>query len=292
MAPRQAGDHFRNEGEAVAPMFQSKMVSDYRAILKAELEMRSAQNPRYSLRAFARDLKVAPSRLSEILNGKQGLSAKAATGLADQLGYLAEEKQYFIDLVLAAHARSQRDKEQARERLARSQENYERYFQLKEDAFRIIADWYHLAILELLKLPGFKDCSKWIAKKLDLTPIQVELAVDRLRRVGLLEAKTERLLPTHNTGWIESDIPSESIRKFHRQVLQKAQEALSLQKNADREYTANLLTVSRKRLPEAKAAIRKFQQSIIEELSATDDQDDLYCLSIQFFSLTNRRALC
>ena len=62
---------------------------DYRLLLKSELASRTNQNPNYSLRAFARDLDLAPSRLSEVLNGKQGLSTQAAEKIAKTLGYFA-----------------------------------------------------------------------------------------------------------------------------------------------------------------------------------------------------------
>jgi hypothetical protein len=39
----------------------------YRRTLHEELETRSARNPGYSLRAFARDLGIRHSRLSEVL---------------------------------------------------------------------------------------------------------------------------------------------------------------------------------------------------------------------------------
>src|SRR5438128_1427996 len=91
--------------------------SDYKTILKEELAARCRQNPRYSLRAFARDLKIAPSRLSEILNGKQGLSRPAADKIARALGYGASEIERFCDLVESVHARSKRDRDSARVRL-------------------------------------------------------------------------------------------------------------------------------------------------------------------------------
>ncbi len=52
-----------------------------RRIVKAELRRRRESSPRYSLRAFARDLKFNSSHLSEILNGKRALSLEAALRL-------------------------------------------------------------------------------------------------------------------------------------------------------------------------------------------------------------------
>lgn len=42
-------------------------------ILKEQLKYIQLQNPQYSMRALARDLKLAPSFVSEILNGKRSI---------------------------------------------------------------------------------------------------------------------------------------------------------------------------------------------------------------------------
>lgn len=263
-------------------------VTDYRMILKGELDSRCAQNPRYSLRAFARDLNLAPSRLSEILNKKQGLSRKAADKIADHLGYRNDEKEYFLDLVSSNHARSKREREVARIRLLKHHKENDAFYQLKVDTFKIISDWYHLGILELVGVVGFQSDPRWIAKKLKITPIQAELAIERLIRVRLLARRGDCLMATTNTGWIQSEVPSESIRKFHRQILQKASDAILEQPLEEREFTSNILTINREDLPKAKEDIRKFQQRFCADLKESEAREHLYCLAIQFFSLAGR----
>ena len=73
--------------------------SDYRHVLKEELNARCEANPRYSLRAFAETSELSPSRLSEILSCKQGLSRKAALKVSYSLGLSEEEREHFCDLV-------------------------------------------------------------------------------------------------------------------------------------------------------------------------------------------------
>src|SRR4051812_39991780 len=91
--------------------------SDYRKILRRELEVRCQQSPRYSLRRFAGELRLSPSRLSEILNGKQGLSRESARGVAQNLGYTPGDTEMFCDLVECQHARGRLKRELARIRL-------------------------------------------------------------------------------------------------------------------------------------------------------------------------------
>src|SRR5688572_11232264 len=93
--------------------------SDYREIMRQELARRIKQNPRYSQGAFARDLDLTAGRLSEILNGKQGLSSKAGEDIGKALRLNDEERQYFLDLITLAHGRSRVLRENARIRLLR-----------------------------------------------------------------------------------------------------------------------------------------------------------------------------
>tara|TARA_B100001094_G_scaffold330139_1_gene394637 strand:- start:1838 stop:2185 length:348 start_codon:yes stop_codon:yes gene_type:complete len=104
---------------AVILQEQPSNLVDYRVQLRRELNRRRYANPYYSLRAFARDLKIAPSRLSEIFNHKQGLSRKAALKITDLLGIIGETREYFLDSVTAQHARSKTDRNSAMLRLDR-----------------------------------------------------------------------------------------------------------------------------------------------------------------------------
>ncbi|MBC7742257.1 MAG: hypothetical protein H7061_08670, partial [Bdellovibrionaceae bacterium] len=60
---------------------------DLSALLKSELNLRISVNQRYSLRAFARSLKLDPSTLSKIINGQRKLGVKGQTNLLAKLGY-------------------------------------------------------------------------------------------------------------------------------------------------------------------------------------------------------------
>jgi len=69
-----------------------------RVILQQTLFSKQQKNKRYSLRAFARDLKISPSFLSEVLSGKYGISKQLAGQIADRLGFTNEESQHFCSL--------------------------------------------------------------------------------------------------------------------------------------------------------------------------------------------------
>ena len=49
-----------------------------------------------------------------------------------------------------------------------------------QDVFSYMSDWYHLAILELTFVKGFKSEAKWMSRRLGISEAEVKPAVDRL----------------------------------------------------------------------------------------------------------------
>ena len=109
----------------------------YRSLLQAELEQRRERNPHYSLRAMARDLDLAPARLSDVLRGRYGLSRKAAQAIGKKLDWSPGEQAHFCDLVDAAHSRAKKDREKAKEKIAEFRREGR---MVSLDEFQVIAD--------------------------------------------------------------------------------------------------------------------------------------------------------
>ena len=76
-----------------------------RKMLNEEINLRKSRNPQYSLRAFARDLGVSPSTISEILNGHHLPSTNRALTIVARLAWEDEQRQKFLDAVSVLAAR-------------------------------------------------------------------------------------------------------------------------------------------------------------------------------------------
>lgn len=138
---------------------------EFRIYLQNELLTRCRRNPNYSLRAFARALRIDGSALSKMLRGKRAITPSTVHRVANQLGLDPETTQRYQAAVEAAAANPHK--------------KYE-YHALSADTFRVIADWYHLAILEMTKVEGFDASPKAVAKSLGITPSEVNIALERL----------------------------------------------------------------------------------------------------------------
>lgn len=260
---------------------------NYRDILRDELNRRTGNNPRYSLRSFARDLKLAPSRLSEIFNGKQGLSKVSAQKIANTLGYSTQERTIFCDLVESMHARSKITKQAAQLRLQKHMTT-QTYKTIELDAFTAVSDWYHFAIVFLMKLDGFQSDPDWIAKKLEISRSEVTSALERLERLKLIEKKGTQYRALQDYISTTDGIPSDAIKKFHSQILEKAAAALYTQSVDERDFSTILMAIDSRNVGDIKKRIKKFRRSLNRSATATGIKDQLYSLSIQFFRVSRK----
>lgn len=262
--------------------------NQYREILKNEFESRSSRNSRYSLRAYSRDLGISPTSLSLILSGQQGLSKPQAEKLARQIGFNKEQQRMFIDLVECAHARSSKVRDLARVRLIKHDTSGS---SLQLDQFRMISDWYHLAILELTALPIFKSNVTWIAKSLGITREQAEQGVDRLKKLEFLEEVDGVLKQTQDFMATPSGVPSAAIKSFHHQLLKKAEAALDEQSVEERDFSSVIFGMDEKDMDWAKEKMREFRRELMARLENNPKKNNVYCLNMNLFRLSQKERL-
>jgi uncharacterized protein (TIGR02147 family) len=257
--------------------------------LSASLQASQKQNPRFSMRAWAGQLGLPHvAMLSMVLGRKRKLLPTLSSRVSQH--YLATgrfdetQARYFDMLVLFSNARNEEEKI-FYQKILSSLRPDRQFSTLSLDHFRVVSDWYHLAIVEMTQLSDFKSDLRWISLRLggSVNEGQVQEAIDRLIRVGLLERMSEGGLRKATSHYAtSSDIPSRAIRSFHRQMIQKALEALESQSVAERDITAHIVTISRSKLPEAKEMIRDFRRKLAEFLE-TPGGDAVYQLNVQLF---------
>jgi uncharacterized protein (TIGR02147 family) len=261
--------------------------SDYRKYLQEAFESRIARNPRYSQRAFARDLGLATSTLAELMKGKYGLSVQRALEVGEHLNLSELQRLHFADLFTMEFARSEPMRKKARlnvqTRVGQSEQ------EVHNDAFVTISEWHHLALIELLEIePHTYQTADRLATRLSLTEVEVTQSLQRLERLSLIHLKEERLLPTGDFTSVGGEKASEAIRKFHKQILDKAQRALTTQDRDEREFSSTVFSVARQDIDSAKKFLQKFRREFAQRFSKSKNLDDVFCLSVQFFSLLEK----
>lgn len=254
--------------------------TNFRLYLQDVLLSRCEKNPAYSLRAFARTLDCDVATLSKILKGQRGIGRITIEKLGMRLGLSPQEISAFV-------VQRKRGKHAVRQRSIDSVEiNYQ---QLTLDHFKIIADWYHFAILEVMALDRFKADSKWVARRLGISASEVNAAVERLERTQMIKITPEGKWvdltdgTSTTTGNPFSDV---AFRKLQKQVLEKAITALEEIPMNLRDQTSVTMAIDSDLIPEAKKRIRAFRRDLSRFLSRGKRRDAVYQLGISLFPLT------
>ena len=249
--------------------------STFRLYLQAELARRCSTNSQYSLRSFALQLKIDHSTLSQILRGKRLLSDKMIGKLGERLGL---DRTTIDAFVLREKLRS-----------GEARSNQGEIKQLAHDTVSLISNIYHYTILELIRLPEFKPDSRWIARVLNLPVDEVNLAIARLIRLGLLEMAAA-------DTWVDKsgvkvttleDFSQAAIQHLAQQVRNISSIAVSQGTHAPRERHTTTIAIAREHLEQARTIIAKLEQELIECLASTDEHDDVYQLEIRLYPVTD-----
>ncbi len=159
----------------------------YRSFLREVLADRTNKNPKYSLRAMAKNLGFASSSLSEVMTGKSGFSLPSARKIAAKLELSSEETEYLCLLVQLESSEDPEIRESLLTRLTSLMPKKLMIHDLGVDHFRQISEWYHSAILEMAELYHFELSPIKVAKRLGISKIEAEVAIERMFRLGLLK---------------------------------------------------------------------------------------------------------
>jgi hypothetical protein len=81
--------------------------------LRFEFELRKSRRPAYSMRAFARDINMSPSGLSDFMNDRVGMSEARVAEIADKLQWPLVRREHFNDLILSKGKFSSSDRKAA-----------------------------------------------------------------------------------------------------------------------------------------------------------------------------------
>lgn len=258
----------------------------YQHFLRRELQLRKRRNASYTMKAFARDLGLQDSKLSEILSGKKGLSVDRARRVAGALRLNARDADLFVTLVRAQHSRSVAERECAKQVLQKKEAL--KGAVIEAERFRTIADWEHFAILEILSMQGGSEAQA-LSARLGLDMARIKNALKRLKTVGLVNVDGTRWKTRESALETSDDVPSTAIREHHHQMLMKAQAALDLPVEW-REFQTVMMSFKPEEINEAKQFLRDALGAFTERFGAGEAGQKLYAVGLQFFPLDKQAA--
>jgi len=240
-------------------------------LLKKELKKRQDKNPRYSLRSFARDLKISPSMISRFLAGEREPSPETLGQILDCLDLDPSLKKQIVDsLVSQQDFKIPQDAD---------------YVELNAGQLAKLNHWLFFALLELLRSPRRKFSISKIAKALSQPEKLIEEKVEILLEMGLLK-KTQSGFKS-----MESKQTAKTTRsvldQIHAGYLDQAKLSMSSSKEEQRSISGITVLSNPARIAEAAERIKIFRRTLASFLAVRpEDQDEkLYRVQIALFPL-------
>lgn len=246
-------------------------------ILRTEYSRRVKTNHRYSLRAFARSLKLESSYLCKILHGKRSVTPQLVERVSGKLGLTPEEMTRLKQMSRTLSSARQRCKTSPKFR------------RISVDTFAVVADWYHFAILELISTKDFRNDPLWIADTLGISEQSAKEAISRLERLELVTIATDGTLRCEeNFTTVGNPFNHGAFQILQKAVLQKALLALDEVPVEERDQSSVTMAIDSKLLPEAKERIRVFRRQLTAFLQKSDNKDCVYHLGLSLYPVTRK----
>lgn len=235
------------------------------SMLRFELDSRIRSNQKYSMRAFARYLGVEPSALSKILSEKRKLSPEKRMGFAKSLGWDMGTLFPSLD----------------------RQSNQPEFMNVARDQEELVTTWYHYAILELARIKSYVPTSTFIARNLGISRFEAKAALDRLKRLRMLDARGRLVTDKNRTTTVgNARISGDKLRQLQKKMLEKAIQALDLTPEAERDQSTMVMAIPSRLLTEAKEELKKFRRKFCSNYDALPDIDRVYHLSVSFYPVS------
>jgi uncharacterized protein (TIGR02147 family) len=254
-------------------LYSSAAAYDIPSLLRERLRAAMRRNPRFSLRSFAKQLGINHSTLSQVLRSRRRLSGRDLEAVAKHMGLSEETIRVYV-----------RNFQKKSIPLPESLRCY--HFDL--DTFQFLSVWYHYAILELIEVEGFKTDSRWIANTLGIAVEDVNIALQRLLRLGLLEmsGRDHWIDKSGDAEFHSTALNEAACNQMNQEIHELAIDAIKRIPSQHRVHRLAVVAVGSGKLPQLKMMADDFMNQLRSLVSESDAKDDVYQVEISFFPVT------
>lgn len=239
--------------------------------LEEIFQNRKTKNPRYSKRAFARDIKMSPGRLSEIFSGKRNLTLRIAQEMSTSLRLNKSTAEALFKLV-------------AKQRNLKSKKVIKRLV-LDPSDFSEISHWRYYTLLCLIENSEPEDGVEYFSKKLGIDKTQCSKMLNKLESLALIKKNEKNYQIIVDSTTTSQDSLNFAVRKFHEDLVGQHIKLLNSLDVEKREVQSLILNIKSKDIKKVKKQIRSFVDKI-QEKSAAKKKADVYGLTILLNPLT------
>lgn len=264
---------------------------DSRSLIRDYCQLCKAEESRYSLRWFAKELGYgAPNYVKLIIDGDRNIAEKRIRAFVDLMGLKGNEHAYFELLVHLTQAADIERRNHYYQKIALIRSKKFQKHQLEGAQFDSISSWLHLLIREMSFLKDFSEDVNWIHKRLIYKTSSSEIAkcLKDLEASGLLVREKGKLRSSDSSITFPDEVRSLAIQKYHQGILEQADYALE-QPLTQREYGSTIVATTPEKFKLVKEKLKKFRAEILELLDTEDGAaDEIVIMAFQLFHVVER----
>jgi uncharacterized protein (TIGR02147 family) len=263
--------------------------TDYRKFIQDYYDERKRCSA-FSWHAFAQKAGFSSDvYLKYVCEGKKNLSVGSAGSVANAMGLVGFEYEYFVLMVSYAHAKSSEAKKAAfEERCALAHAHKVRV--LGDEEFKYFKSWKNSVIRELAPhMPGAKPLEMAHACKPKISAAEISETLDFLVKAKLL--KKDRSGNYQQTDKTIKMAPVEAVplaaRDLQRQMGEFAVKAINLP-ISERMMSGYTLGLTRRAYERIKKETEDYFRRVVAIATEDDETEQVYRLNVQLFPLSER----
>lgn len=240
--------------------------------------------PSYSLRAIARDMKISPSFVHSLFNGKKALPIERISEIAlcldmDELA-VQQLKHSLLHFNYCSIVNNMEFKNE--------QQSSEIFETVSQNEYPILRHWYYLAIMDLIECSDFKEDPKWIAQRLGIKTKYVNTAIHELLQRKLVKREGDKLVKSEAMIRFPTRKSHPDVISFHRLMLKKASVILNYTKDTDFEkrlVVGMCMAINPEKIAQVKSMLNETLYKAAKMLNE-GELKEVYYLNVNFFPLT------
>ena len=232
----------------------------------------------------------SPVFLKYVSEGRSNLGEETARQVANAMGLVGYEQDYFVEMVKFGHAKTDEEKKSIFNRMLAIADIH-KVRVVEGESFRFFEDWKNPVLRELAPaMPGAKPLAMAHACRPEVSAAEVSESLNFLVKADLLKkdkdghyAQTDEVVTTG-----PMDITPLAVRGLHRQMGEFALDAIENVPQDERHFSGLTIGITREAYEQIVQRIAEFRKDIIAIATRDSATDEVYRLNVQFFPMTKK----
>lgn len=141
-----------------------------------------------------------------------------------------------------------------------------------------------------MELDGYNGTTDFIAQKMGHDQAEIEESIELLLKLNMVKIENGMFYPSGEMYTSTHDIPSSGLKKFHKQHMKKAMDAVDEIAVELRDITSMTMAIDMEKIPEAKEMIKTFRRNLCKFMES-GKKEQVYNLNIQLVPITQTQTM-